>query len=97
MKINDIIAELNVVRSNNCSPEKSEEIKQSINELLPYGELDRLDAEVMKMFKTIPPVNLDYFINTTWEEYKESFGDVPTILSKEWFDTMKEWCKKCKQ
>lgn len=37
--IREIITELNVIRSNNCSPEKSEEIKGVIQELLPYAEV----------------------------------------------------------
>ena len=39
--INEIIASLNVARSNDCSKEKSEEFKSIIKELLPYGELEQ--------------------------------------------------------
>lgn len=36
--IRQIITELNVVRSNGCSKEKSEEIKAVIQDLIPYAE-----------------------------------------------------------
>ena len=36
--IRQIITDLNVARSNGCSKEKSEELKNIINDLLPYAE-----------------------------------------------------------
>lgn len=40
MKISEIIAKLNIARSDGCSKEKSEEIKRIVDELLPYEELE---------------------------------------------------------
>lgn len=38
--IRSIITELNIARSNDCSPEKSEEIKGIIQELLPLAKME---------------------------------------------------------
>lgn len=37
--IREIITRLNVARSNGCSQEKSQEIKEIIQDLLPYAEM----------------------------------------------------------
>ena len=47
-KIREIITDLNVVRSNNCSKEKSEEIKKVINDLLPYAEQQETKKKKVK-------------------------------------------------
>ena len=47
--IRQIITELNVIRSNNCSKEKSEEIKEVIQELIPYAEEQEEHDAMVKM------------------------------------------------
>ena len=46
----EIVASLNVTRSNDCSKEKSEEFKSIIQDLLPYAKLeDRLDIDLITL------------------------------------------------
>lgn len=51
--IREIITDLNVARSNNCSQEKSEEIKKIINDLLPYAELQENKTDGLETLRTI--------------------------------------------
>lgn len=52
--INQIIASLNVARSNNCSKEKSEEFKSIIKDLLPYGNIEeKLGIDLITFVKIL--------------------------------------------
>ena len=52
--IRQIITDLNVIRSNNCSKEKSEEIKGVIQDLIPYAEEQEERDAMEKCFKDLP-------------------------------------------
>ena len=64
MKISEIIAKLNIARSNGCSKEKSEEIKRIVDELLPYEELE--SENVSKFVDYIIARNKD--LEEKWEK-----------------------------
>lgn len=52
--INEIVASLNVARSNDCSKEKSEEFKSIIQDLLPYAKLEeRLGIDLITLIKAL--------------------------------------------
>ena len=64
MKISEIIAKLNIARSNGCSKEKNEEIKRIVDELLPYEELE--SENVSKFVDYIIARNKD--LEEKWEK-----------------------------
>lgn len=52
--IREIITDLNVARSNSCSQEKSKEIKDIIQHLLPYAKIEEdLGIDLATLFKAL--------------------------------------------
>ena len=76
--IREIITDLNVARSNDCSKEKSEEIKGIIQYLLQYEKV----LDIMKS-KDVDIVALKYFINVDGYNYSLR-GKSPKLTQQEW-------------
>ena len=77
--IREIITDLNVARSNNCSKEKSEEIKKIINDLLPHEKQEK----ALEILKKEPYIAVNWFIEGTYEEYVDAIEKVK-ITKDEW-------------
>lgn len=73
--IREIVTDLNVARSNDCSQEKSEEIKGIINELLPYEDVVA-DFEWLKSKITLE------FIDTLTDDDKERMLRILGIINE---------------
>lgn len=97
-KIRNIITKLNVARSNNCDAEKSREIKDIINELVPLAELEEeLGIELLTLFKMLKN---GFYIRTEagiifiknedeWEKLK-SYNEFKSEYGKTWALTKEE-------